>query len=459
MDNALSLISEALSHAGEDQQLMERLAHLEDRRITPDKELPPMEFLFRLFGKPCFPRGELVGLTGKPKSGKTFISSILMTLCFREEVLTMLRASPEQLRVLWYDTEQSDESTQDILRNRIVPMLFGKVYGSSGKVYGSEFMVNGDCTDETSINHKPSSINPFPSEMFHIFNVRQDMWRERLPLLEAAIERFKPDLVILDGIRDLINDINDGVLAQDTVERLMHLASEQHCCIACILHQNKSAEDKNLRGWIGTELTHKAFEVYECEKSDDRIFSFCQKLTRKYDILDTLKYIVDEQGIPQLASIENVLESEQRQRQQNNSSRPELNRSYIIDWDGNKPVFDLPTVFADAMPEQGKLYIAKDMQQEVMKLTNITSPYFYNTLREQALKLGLVIKTNDEHGYVAYYRPMPEVQTVLPSGQAAKPEQMVQEVQTPQQLNLFNDSINPEPLTLNQFDSPGDAPF
>ena len=446
--NAISLISEALSHAGEDQQLMERLAHLEERRITPDKELPPMEFLFRLFGKPCFPRGELVGLTGKPKSGKTFISSILMTLCFREEVLTILRESPEPLRVLWYDTEQSDESTQDILRNRIVPML-------SGKVYGLEFMVNGNHPDEDqSINHKPSSINPFPSEMFHIFNVRQDMWRERLPLLEAAIERFKPDLVIVDGIRDLINDINDGVLAQDTVERLMHLASGQHCCIACILHQNKSAEDKNLRGWIGTELTHKAFEVYECEKSEDRIFSFCQKLTRKYDILDTLKYMVDEQGIPQLASIEQVLESEQRQKQQQqgNSPRPELNRSYIISWDGNKPVFDLPTVFADAMPEAGKLYIAKDMQQEVMKLTNITSPYFYNTLREQALRDGIVIKTNNEHGYVSYYRPLPVVPEVTTV-------QETQEVQSPQQLSLFDDSINPQPLTLTPGDSPGDAPF
>ena len=279
---------------------------------------------------------------------------------------------------------------------------------------------------------------------FDIFNVRQDMWRERLPLLEAAIERFKPDLVIVDGIRDLINDINDGVLAQDTVERLMHLASEQHCCIACILHQNKSAEDKNLRGWIGTELTHKAFEVYECEKNDDRIFSFCQKLTRKYDILDTLKYIVDDHGIPQLASIENVLESEQRQRQLSNSSRPELNRTYIIDWDGNKPVFDLPTVFADAMPEQGKLYIAKDMQQEVMKLTNITSPYFYNTLREQALKDGLIIKTNNEHGYVAYYRPKSEVEKIQ-SAQVVQP-------------SLFPDFLNSQNSTSPP-SGDGDVPF
>ena len=451
MDNVLSLITEALSHAGEDQQLMERLAHLEERRITPDKELPPMEFLFRLFGKPCFPRGELVGLTGKTKSGKTFISSILMTLCFREEVLTILRESPEPLHVLWYDTEQSDESTQDILKNRIVPMI-GK--GLSVEEFNSltEELFNPlnstSTVLSTSCALKP--LNPY----FNIFNVRQDMWRERLPLLEAAIERFKPDLVIVDGIRDLINDINDGVLAQDTVERLMHLASGQHCCIACILHQNKSAEDKNLRGWIGTELTHKAFEVYECEKSEDRIFSFCQKLTRKYDILDTLKYMVDEQGIPQLASIEQVLESEQRQKQQQqgNSARPELNRSYIISWDGNKPVFDLPTVFADAMPEAGKLYIAKDMQQEVMKLTNITSPYFYNTLREQALRDGIVIKTNNEHGYVSYYRPLPVVPEVAMV-------QETQEVQSPQQLSLFDDSINPQPLTLTPGDSPGDAPF
>lgn len=47
------------------------------------------------------------------------------------------------------------------------------------------------------------------------------------------MERFRPDLVIVDGIRDLVNDINDGVLAQETVERLMHLASEQRCCVVC----------------------------------------------------------------------------------------------------------------------------------------------------------------------------------------------------------------------------------
>ena len=101
--------------SAEDEQ---RLQRLEERRITPDKELPPVEFLFRLSGKPCFARGELTGLSGKAKSGKTFVCSILMALCFKNEVLSVERIEPRKLHVLWYDTEQSDESTKDILCSR-----------------------------------------------------------------------------------------------------------------------------------------------------------------------------------------------------------------------------------------------------------------------------------------------------------------------------------------------------
>ena len=51
---------------------------LEGLRITCDKVLPPIDFLFRIWDKPCFPRGELVAVTGKAKSGKTLFNSMLM---------------------------------------------------------------------------------------------------------------------------------------------------------------------------------------------------------------------------------------------------------------------------------------------------------------------------------------------------------------------------------------------
>ena len=221
------------------------------------------------------------------------------------------------------------ESTQNILKNRIIPMINGNAYSS-----------------------EPSDFSP---DGFDIFNVRQDVWTERMPLLEAAIGYYKPDLVIVDGIRDLINDINDGVLAQDIVERLMHLASDNHCCIVCVLHQNKATEDRNLRGWIGTELTHKAFEVYECEKDEYRIFSLAQKMTRKYDIINPLKYIVDAQGIPQLADGEQT--SANGQQPAVTPLRSGFNRKYIAGWDeNNRPILNLAMVFEEAMPDEGRLY-------------------------------------------------------------------------------------------------------
>ena len=145
--------------------------------------------------------------------------------------------------------------------------------------------------------------------------------------------------------------------------------------------------------------------MYECAKNEDRIFSLSQKLTRKYDILDSLKYIVDENGIPQLACIEQVIESEQRQKQIGNGGRPEPNKKYLLGWEGNKPVLKVAALFTDAMPLEGALYFAKDMQEMVMRLANITSPYYYNKIREQALSENIIVKSTTTDGYVAYYRP------------------------------------------------------
>ena len=77
---AFNQIAGELAKAGLTPETERIITHLENRRITPEKELQKMEFLFKLFHKPCFPRGELVAFSGKAKSGKTFISSILMTL-------------------------------------------------------------------------------------------------------------------------------------------------------------------------------------------------------------------------------------------------------------------------------------------------------------------------------------------------------------------------------------------
>ena len=389
MSEMFRLLESELGKAGQDYKQLALLNHLEERRITPDKEIPPMQFFFQMFGKPCFARGELVALAGKAKSGKTFVSSILMALCFRREVLTVKRIDEAPLSVLWFDTEQSEESTQDILKNRIISMIRDDPEASS--------LVGDDDSSDGEWNL---------GNMFHIFNVRADFWQERLPLLEAAIKEYHSDLVILDGIRDLVNDINDSVMAQDVIERLMHIASEQNCCIVTILHQNKGAEDKNLRGWIGTVLRNKAFEVYECIKDSDRIFTWCQTDTRKYDIMDKLKYTVGEDGIPVLCSVDLLLETAKKDSQFRTDfeSRPRFNEEYVIHGEDNHIVINIEKLFTAAF-KPGEELPANILQERVMSMCNITSYKFYNYRREEALSKGIIVQRQDANKHHIYTCP------------------------------------------------------
>ncbi|MCR4915657.1 MAG: AAA family ATPase [Prevotella sp.] len=351
-------------------------------RITEDSHLPPMEFLFKIFDVPCFPRRELVAVAGKAKSGKTFFLSLLMAASIRDNVMSIQRQSPP-LRVLWYDTEQSQQSTEDILLNRIRPLILTGA---------------GETTEE-------SSEQIAPKDHIFAFNVRVFNWEQRLKMFEQAIPFLKPDLVILDGVRDLISDINDGREAQRITEQLMTLAQNNNCCIVGVLHQNKSDSDRNLRGWIGTELTNKVFEVYSCEKlRGSRTFKVEQTHTRKYELERDLYYIVDkETGLPESTDKPVTYEKPRDEQGRFISTRAvgandikweSFNRDYIICHDElpDRPYeWNLRKLFADAL--EGKSYKPYSVVMGIaLKLTNIQDPRLYYALFDEAIQKRIILK-------------------------------------------------------------------
>ena len=256
----------------------EEIDNLYSERITPETDLPPMMPLFKMFDVPCFYRGELVADCGRAKSGKTFFLSILMASALKKQVLAIERLTEEPLKVLWIDTEQSQQSTQEILRDRIIPL--------SKEV------------DDTGID-----IN----STFYAFNLRGLGFDKRQKLVDTAIRTINPDIAIIDGIKDLMTDINDAVQATLIMETLMALAKTQNCCIVCVLHQNKGEQDRNMRGSIGTELTNKAFEVFQCEtisynNDKDDTFKVTHTYSRKKKMKQKLYYHVNEEGLPELCT-------------------------------------------------------------------------------------------------------------------------------------------------------------
>ena len=375
-------IEAELAQAGSASGLSPQLLELEKNRITSSKVLPPMEFLFSLFDELCFPRRELVAFTGRAKSGKTFVISILMTLCVAREILTFKRMADEPLRVLWYDTEQSDNSTQDILVNRIIP-LFQRTMGD----------------DE-----------PFPEHMFDIFNVRNVDRAHREAYFLEAIEHYRPDLVILDGIRDLVSDINDGSVAQDMMEKLMKTAQAFNCCMVCVLHQNKSGDSRDPRGWLGTELLNKAYDVFATEKiMPQRIFKLEQLYTRKYDIEQCLYFLVDDEGLPCVTEAPPMptYMSGDGAITSSAEARPQLNDDYVIHHSNGSWEINVPRLFTDVFNGYDSLTGAA-LRFSVMNLAHIATRSLYNNSLDKAMKMNLMTKSFDAKKRVIYRLNVPD---------------------------------------------------
>ena len=326
---SLSQRRRAANPEGPSEPTQQEVDELFVQRITPETDLPPMQPLFKMFDVPCFYRGELVANCGKAKSGKTFFLSIVMAACLTEKALALERHtennkghtdlsdytddnSPAErneiseikpLRVLWIDTEQSQQSTQEILRDRIIPLAEScpaepMEHAMQNQISAISFISAGPEKPvglEKSVKSERSVC-----DNFFAFNLRGLGFEKRGKMVDVAIRAIKPDIAVIDGIKDLMTDINDAVQATLIMEKLMALAKEMNCCIVCVLHQNKSEQDRNMRGSIGTELTNKAFEVFQCEVVDEsNTFKVTHTYSRKQKMKRKLYYRVNDQGLPE----------------------------------------------------------------------------------------------------------------------------------------------------------------
>lgn len=346
------------------EQTVPRKEDVEDlfkERITPETDLPPMQPLFEMFDVPCFYRGELVADCGKAKSGKTFFLSILMAACLTEKALALKRyghtdpTDLKPLRVLWLDTEQSQQSTQEILKDRIIPL---------------------------------SAVRDL-NDTFYAFNLRGLGFDRRKIMTEVAMRVIEPDIVILDGIKDLMTDINDAVQATKTMEKLMALAKELNCCIVCVLHQNKSEQDRNMRGSIGTELTNKAFEVFQCEvisENNDKTdtFKVTHTFSRKKKMKQRFYYCINDKGLPEWCP-------DYQERPRDAQGRWISPKALSEDDETPATEADLRKLFTNAMEGHTQRPFNEVMAIALKKCGIIDAKAYYRSL-DQAVALGIVRK-------------------------------------------------------------------
>ena len=381
-EKAFEKVERDLNLATGEVKITEEMINLDRFRITSESEIQPKEYTMEFLGRPCFPRKDLSVFAGVAKTGKTFVTSMLMAAATTDEddpsVLALKRIRKEPLKVMWYDTEQSLETTKEIMVKRIAKMVGGT----------------------------------FPDTQFFVFNVRAMTFEERNKMLGVAIESYQPDIVIVDGITDLLADINDGPKAIELISELLRLADKNNCNITVNIHLNRSGEKSNLRGWLGSMLLQKAFEVFNCAKVfKTDVLSVELFMSRKVNESVTFYYKINNQGLP-----ESTEEPDTQQRDENGrfvSQEAQKGRSGLKfnsdyqrdDSDSDKGwSWDLRRLFSDAMQNSAMMGY-DDLKTRVMKLGNIIRSSYYETVFAMAEEQGFVKKTQDRNLRVVVVMP------------------------------------------------------
>lgn len=205
------------------------------RKIDLSEEYPQLEYTIAINGIPCFPKGDIQGIKAKAKQGKTHSILCLMIGILKGSFLN-IKSNIDFPKICYFATEE---------HKRSVAMLAKKVHRA--------------CELEDNTNN----------DAFLVYSLRSDAVDDRVTYIKAKTEQEHPDIIFIDGVRDLVRDFNNIEESNRIIQFLMQLSEQQDCAVVCVLHTNKAASDNSMRGHLGTELLNKCSDVLEVRKEGD----------------------------------------------------------------------------------------------------------------------------------------------------------------------------------------------
>ena len=270
-ETIINHIEEKLKNFAQSDDKDDLLNELEKHRIKPTDVIPPPEIAIKMLVEEDPDKYAILGtlgnfstFIGKAKAKKTFFLGIAVASSITDVPIfrTFAGCLPDhQNNVLYFDTEQSKWHVLTALK-RIC---------------------------------KIAEI-PNPENLL-VYGLRSEPTKTRLAFIEKKIyETENLGFVVIDGIRDLVYDINDPSEASEIAGKLLKWSEERNIHIVTVLHQNKG--DANARGHLGTELVNKSETVLAVERNNNSNVSVVTPQQCRNREPEPFAFEVDENGIP-----------------------------------------------------------------------------------------------------------------------------------------------------------------
>lgn len=225
----------------EKQQLSEEdlnnLASLSDELLQ--KNIPPEDLpngCFTVSGIDLFARQTIGMIVGEQKSGKSSFAALLMASAIASNNTVLegkIKCNVEVAKIVYIDTEMPEIDRLRLLHRTL-------------KTAGFDY--KQDWRDKNLFVY---SLQDFSSD-----NIAA--------LICCIVKRLSPDVVIIDGLGDLVESINSESQAIDIFAGLKAMAKDHNCAVIALLHLNPGGFKAT--GWIGTVGQKKVSDTVKISK-------------------------------------------------------------------------------------------------------------------------------------------------------------------------------------------------
>ena len=239
-------------------------AHLLDASTSIPEPIPVLS----RYGSIIASEGNISAVVGAAKSKKTFLCTALVGAMLRPSGTASFGITPSQSLVLWVDTEQSASHTQRVIKR---------------------------------IHRMAGQPEDKPYDKLVALTLREVEPKERFNILRNAIAYYKPRLVVIDGISDLMYNSNCIEESDAVVGELMALSTEHNCHIMNVLHTNPNSD--KARGHIGSTLQRKVETMIYVRKVGER--SVVEPQYCRNEEFAPFAFHITEEGLPEECDMPN----------------------------------------------------------------------------------------------------------------------------------------------------------
>lgn len=234
-------------------------------------EFPPVSVI-TFKGQNIGSQGDVTTVTGQAKSKKTYLLSAILIESlkpFTYPGVIQVTMPKDKQKILWIDTEQSRYWGRKILER-------AESFGVSAEDIDSKV---------TLLTCRTLSASDI------------------MELVELYLKKHSDiGLLVLDGVREIVNSINDDKEATSAVKWMMRMATDHNLHLITVLHLNPQKDENSyakVRGHIGTELTNKSeFVIKVTPEKESKAHSTVEAMFSRGAAPEKMSMYIDEEGRP-----------------------------------------------------------------------------------------------------------------------------------------------------------------